>query len=218
LGLEVAVDDAVIVQVDEGVGDLDRESDRGRHGEAALAPQAVAEQLPLDVLHRQVETALRARAEDLDDGRMIQTLPDLLLAAEALVEDDVARVLEMRDLERDRVPVLEVARPEDGRHAAARDDIEELVLVDGLAGGEVSHRPATLAVGGSGRQAPRDAQRPNRHQGRAAGGGQSMMAATCALKLSSPPSSRPRRTSARQTASGGCAPSSSPSSASPTTP
>src|SRR5207249_1692486 len=142
LGLEVAVDDAMIVQVDERVGDLDRELDRGRHGEAALAPQAVAEQLPRDVLHRQVEPALLARAEDLDDGGMIQALPDLLLTAEALVE-------------------VEVARPEDGGHAAARDHVEELVLVDGLAGGEVSHRPATLAVGGSRRQAARNAQTLN---------------------------------------------------------
>jgi len=92
---------------------------------------------------------------------MIQALPDLLLTAEALVEDEVARVLEVRHLERDRVPVLEVARPEDGGHAAARDHVEELVLVDGLAGGEVSHRPATLAVGGSRRQAARNAQTLN---------------------------------------------------------
>src|SRR5438128_1434616 len=122
LGLEVAVGDAVIVQVDERVGDLDREPGRGRDGEAALAPQAVAEQLPLDVLHRQVEAALLARAEDLDHGGMIQALPDLLFATEALVEDNVARVLEMRHLERDRVPVVEITRPEDGGHPAARDD------------------------------------------------------------------------------------------------
>ena len=69
--------------------------------------------------------------------------------------------------------VLEIARPEDGGHAAARDDVEDLVLVDGLAGGEVSHR-ATLAAGGSGRQADAG-QRPNRHHGRAVGGGQSRM-------------------------------------------
>ena len=173
LGLEVAVDDAVVVQVGERVGDGDGQRDGGLAGQAALSAETVAQQLAVDVLHGEVEAALLARLEDLDDGGVVQALADLFLALEALVEDHVARVLQMRHLERDRVAVLEIARPEDGGHAATRDDVEHLVLVDGLAGGEVSHR-ATLAAGGSGRQADAG-QRPNRHHGRAVGGGQSRM-------------------------------------------
>src|SRR5262249_10626522 len=137
-------------------------------------------------------------------------LPDLLLSPEALVEGDVARVLEMRDLEDDHVPVLHVLGAEDRRHPAVGDDVDDPVAVEGVSGRRVRHGPATLA-----------AQRPRRHHGRAAGGGQLTITATWTLRLSPPPSSRPRRTSARQAASGGWLATSSAisgSSSSPCTP
>src|SRR5437016_706847 len=142
LGLEIAVYDALAVEVDQRVGDLDPQLDRVRDRQAALAAQPLAQELTLDVLHGEVEAALLAWAEQLDDGRVGEALADRLLALEAAVEDQVAGVLEVGHLERHRVAVLAVAGAEDGRHPAARDDVQELVLIERLAGCGLPHRGA----------------------------------------------------------------------------
>ena len=135
--------DALAVEVDERVGDLDPELDRGRDRQAALAAQPLAQRLALDVLHDEVEAALLARAEHLDDRRVGEALADRLLALEAAVEDQVAGVLEVRHLERHRVAVLAIAGAEDGRHPAARDDVQQLVLIERLARRRLPHRGAS---------------------------------------------------------------------------
>ena len=70
---------------------------------------------PLDELHRHVHPALLARLQDPHDVGVVEPLPDLLLAPEPLGEDDVALVLEMRDLERHGGAGVGVARLEDRR-------------------------------------------------------------------------------------------------------
>ena len=70
---------------------------------------------------------------------MIETVPDRLLTQEALVEDEVARVLHVRHLEGDLVAVVPVAGPVDGRHPPARDDIRHLVLVEHLPRHQLRH-------------------------------------------------------------------------------
>src|SRR5207249_8372270 len=63
-----------------------------------------------------------------------------LLALEAAVEAQVAGVLEVRHLERHRMAVLAIAGAEDGRHPAARDDGQQLVLIERLARRRLPHR------------------------------------------------------------------------------
>src|SRR5438045_9687798 len=82
-------------------------------------------------------------------------MPDLLLAQETLVEDEVALVLEMRHLQHDRPAGLRVAGAKQRRHAAARDDVGELVLIERLARCELPHAAANLTGSRQTRQAER---------------------------------------------------------------
>src|SRR5262249_48235204 len=141
-----------------------------------------------------------ARLQNFDDRGMIKALPDLFLAQKAFVKDDVALVLQVRYFEDDGLPGLTIDPAKDRRHAATGDDVANLVLVECLAGGKLVHRAGTLA-GQTGRGQGHGCQRPRCHQRRAAGGGVETTAATCTLKLSSPPASRPRSIRLRQAAS-----------------
>src|SRR5208282_3685521 len=93
----------------------------------------------LKIFHRQIHPALTRRLEDFDDMRMVQALADLLLTAEALVEHDVALELQIGDLERDRGAADSVGSLEDRRHAAARDQLGHLILVEALADANFAH-------------------------------------------------------------------------------
>src|SRR6266702_926217 len=97
------------------------------------------EPLPFDVLHRQVHPAPLAWPQDLDDLGMGEPQADLLLAQEALVEDDVALVLDMRHLEHDPGTRLPIDSLEDRGHPAPRQDVRELVLIDLVSNAQLTH-------------------------------------------------------------------------------
>src|SRR5262249_51406210 len=139
LRLEVAVHDAVIVQIAQRIADPDPDPDGLLDRQAPLTLQASAKQLALHVLQDHVDTALLLRLERPDDRGMMHPQADLFLAPEAIVEDDVALVLEVRYLQDDSAAGLEVAGVEDRRHPAAGDDLVESVLVQGLARSELAH-------------------------------------------------------------------------------
>jgi hypothetical protein len=142
VGLDVAVDDAVVVQVLERVAHLDGDPERLLARDRDLAAHEGAERLPLHVLHGHVHLALVAGLQDPDDVGVAQRLPDLLLAPEALGEDDVALVLQVRDLERDGLAGARVGGLEDGGHPAPRQEVRELVLVEPVADGGLAHQAA----------------------------------------------------------------------------
>ena len=81
-----------------------------------------------------------AGLEELDDVGVIEALPDLLLALEALEEDHVALELEVRDLERDGLAADGILRLEDRRHPAPGDELGDLVLVELVADSYFAHR------------------------------------------------------------------------------
>jgi hypothetical protein len=133
------VHDALRLEVDERVADLPGDCEGLLGRERVLAVHERAQRLALDVLHRHVHPALLARLQDPDDVRVIELLPDLLLAVEPLVEDDVALELRVRDLERDGRAAEGVPCLEDRRHAAPGEERFELVLVQPVADDEIAH-------------------------------------------------------------------------------
>ena len=71
---------------------------------------------------------------------MVQALADRFLAAEALVENHVGFELRIRNLQGDGLTVFGVNRFEDRGHAAARDQLGELILVEALPDADLAHR------------------------------------------------------------------------------
>src|SRR5208282_1282955 len=70
---------------------------------------------------------------------MIKTAADFLLALEALVEDHVALELKVRNLDCDGRAAYLIDGLEDGRHAAACNEFDELVLVELVADVDLAH-------------------------------------------------------------------------------
>src|SRR5437870_5392081 len=140
LGLEVAVHDSLLVHVLQRLAELLRDGESARGGQRMLLLHELAQALALHQLHRHVHPALVAGLEELDDVGVIEPLPDLLLALEALEEDHVALELEVRDLERDRLAADGILRLEDRRHPAPGDELGDLVLVELVADSYFAHR------------------------------------------------------------------------------
>ena len=88
--LEVAVDDAVIVDVPQGRADCRAMSSTSRQGSRFCSLQDLVEALALDVLHGvEVMAVLVARFVEADDVGMAELAEGLDLALEALQEADV---------------------------------------------------------------------------------------------------------------------------------
>src|SRR2546428_1570321 len=140
LRLEVAMHDSVLVHVLQRLADLLRDGERASGGQRMLLLHELAQALALHQLHRHVHPALVAGLEELDDVGVIEPLPDLLFALEALEENHVALELEVRDLERDGSAAGGVLRLEDRGHPAPGDELGDLVLIELVADGYFAHR------------------------------------------------------------------------------
>ena len=103
LGLEIAVDDAVLVGRVEGVRDLRADHHGTRRIEVPLAFEAIGQRLALQVLHDEIELATRRRAEvgDVDDVLVADLVDRLRFLHEARDDLGVARQLGVDRLERD---------------------------------------------------------------------------------------------------------------------
>jgi hypothetical protein len=129
LGLDVAVDDAVVVGGAQRAGDLDGVGHRLADGQAPVAADAVLEGLPFDVLEDDVRRAQTVRVlvpflagvDDADDVRMVELRHRARLAAEALELVGVRRDLTMHELDRNLALEHRVERAVDRRHAAVAD-------------------------------------------------------------------------------------------------
>src|SRR5262245_66632048 len=102
------------MEIAQRIADPDPDPDGLFDRQATLALQAGAEKLAVHVLQDDVDAALLLRLERADDRRVTQPQADLLLAPEAIVEDDVALVLEVGYLQDDGAPGLEAAGGECG--------------------------------------------------------------------------------------------------------
>ena len=145
LRLDVPVDDPVCLEVRQRIADLAGQGQRLLHRHGVL-PHHRAERPTLDVLHGEVRSALLSRLQDPDHVGVIELLPDLLLPPESLGEDDVALVLEVGDLQGHGGAGEGILRLEDGRHAAARQELLELVLVETVAGYGFRHGTSEVSM------------------------------------------------------------------------
>src|ERR1700691_4846314 len=75
---------------------------------------------------------------------MIEAAADFLFALEAPVKDHVALELQVGNLDRDGRTAQPVDGLEDRRHAAARDEFGELVLIKLVAGIDLAHHRQSL--------------------------------------------------------------------------
>ena len=120
--LEIAMDDAVIVDMLEGRADLEGDVDRVAPREAAAMLDQVVEPAPLDELHRvPVLSVFVAGVVELDDVRMRELGERLDLALEALEEAGVLGELGGEDLDGGASAGDFFLGEMDASHAAATD-------------------------------------------------------------------------------------------------
>jgi len=99
LGLDVAVDDSLLVRLLEGAGDVGGYTYGGSPIELATAEQ-LAKVDALHVLHDQVEgVAFLPVVDNLDDVARVEREGDLGLAAETLHVGGLAPEMRMQDLD-----------------------------------------------------------------------------------------------------------------------
>ncbi len=126
--LDVPVDDPLLVGEAHGAEDLPDVRDRPVDRQRAAGDDQLLERAPLDVLHRDVVGALGlAAVVDRDDVGMRERGGVLGLAAEALDELLVGRVLLVQDLDRDPPAELLVLGQVDVRHPARAEPPDHAV-------------------------------------------------------------------------------------------
>jgi hypothetical protein len=125
LGLDVAVDDAMLMGVVQRLRRLPRDPERVVKRELPLAPKPVAQTLALDERHGEPQVPGGVTGVvDREDVRMLQPGGEADLALEALGTEHVGQ-LGVKHLEGDRAVVLEVGGEEHRGHAAAAELAEE---------------------------------------------------------------------------------------------
>ena len=128
LGLDVAVDEPVLVRKREPAGDLERELDRLAWVKGTFLVEELLQVHPVDVFEDdELPTVLLAAVDHRDDVRMSELRDRASLAAEAFDVGVVARELLVEDLQRNGAFEQLVVRPIDARHATRADELLELV-------------------------------------------------------------------------------------------
>ena len=129
-GLHVAVHDAVAVRERERGRDLGGDLGGLVRVDRRLGADEVAQRSAFDVLHHdEVRAVLLAPVVDRDDVGVVEVRGGLRLAAEALDERRLARVLGEQRLQRDRPVQQLVVREVDLGHPALRELALDLVAV-----------------------------------------------------------------------------------------
>ena len=113
--------DAVLVRVREPVHDLDEDSDGVADRQLALAHDALAQRLPRNVRHHEVEQPVRLTGiEQREDARMLELRGDLDLPLKARGADGRGEIV-AEHLDRDLAAVPHIVREVDGGHAAGSE-------------------------------------------------------------------------------------------------
>ncbi len=148
LGLDVAVDDAALVRIGDGLAELHEVGEQLQARAAPVLLERVGQRAAAHQAHGAVEVAgggALAQLVDRDHARVLELASDARLAQEALLR--VARAARQELLEGDVAAHVAVVRDEDRRLAAARQLALQLVVAGLLAGQRIA-----LRVGfGSGR-------------------------------------------------------------------
>jgi hypothetical protein len=129
-GLEVAVDDTVLVGGRKGVGDLRSDLERLGQGERPLL-QRLGERLAAQVLHHEERLALLLPdVVQRADGGVLEGGDGARLPLEAGAQRGIESELRRQDLQRDRALEAGVAGPVDLAHAPGPDQVENLVRAE----------------------------------------------------------------------------------------
>ena len=145
-GLDVAVDQVVLVDVLKTHGNLPGEFAGVRHAEPAGMRDQPRQVQPLDILHDQHRAAVDfAGVVGADDLRVVQPADGLHLAFEACDGPLVLDVALGQHLDRDNPVELGVQGLVDGAHAAVPELLEELVFAK-LAGDGKRHHGGARRV------------------------------------------------------------------------
>src|SRR5207302_4268131 len=133
LRLHVAVDEPVLVRERESAGDLDRQLERAAYGERPASIEELLQVLAVDVLEDdELAPLVLAAVDHRDDVRVREPGDGARLVAEARDVLLVVCVLRVEDLQGYVALEQRVARPVDGGHAAAADDLLEVISVRNL--------------------------------------------------------------------------------------
>ena len=128
LGLDVAVDDALLVRVAKRVVHFERDRDRVFDGQHSLAIQAIAERFALHERHHIVEEIARhARVVQTEDVGVMQLRGESNLALEPLGAEGRGEVRH-EDFDRYFATVLDVVREIDDGHSTPPKLADNIVL------------------------------------------------------------------------------------------
>ncbi len=132
LGLDVPVDDAVLVREGERRRDVPRDADRVVHRQLFVALEQVAQRFALHVGHDEVEESVRlAGVVQRQDVGMLETGDRFDLVEEPVPADD-RRNAGAQHLDGDRAAVAQVLRQAHDRAAALPEDaLDRVALSNG---------------------------------------------------------------------------------------
>ena len=136
--LQIPMHDALAVHVHQRLRQLPRELQRPFQRQPGF-PHHRSQRVALDVLHRDVHAAFLFRREHLDDAGMVEAAPDFFFALKAAVKDHVALELHVGNFDRDGLAVDLIDGFEDRRHPAARDHLDQLVLIEVFTDADLAH-------------------------------------------------------------------------------
>ena len=134
IGLEVAVDDAVLVRLLHRGANLLKDLHHARQRQALLFAEHLAQAAPVEVFHDQVghfviTQPCESEVGDVDDMRMAQPARRTSLAPEAFDEVGIPHELRGDQLQGDIPPGPDVGRQIHGTHPTAPEEAFEAVFV-----------------------------------------------------------------------------------------
>ena len=149
LGLQVAVDDALVVRGLEAFRRLAEDAQEALGRQLALLLQDRGQVPPVDELHRQeLDAVALAEIEDAQDVGVRHAARELDLALEALEDLGVLGDVRPDELQRDVAVQALVVHEVDGAHSAhAEEALDAVPLADLEAGGQNDRGHAPLATG-----------------------------------------------------------------------
>ena len=142
--LEIAMHNSPAVDVFQAVADLQRDPNGAIRWKLSLPREDLTQQMPLDPFHGHIGLAVIARVEDLDDSRMIQLPADFQFALKTLQKHGVGLNFRKGYFDRDTPARSQFLSSKDYRHAARSHYVLQLVLVELVAGMELSHDPCVV--------------------------------------------------------------------------
>jgi hypothetical protein len=141
-GLEVAMYNAVAMNVSKSFADTYGDADSALCRQLSPFAEDLSKEAPFDPLHDHVELATGLVVVDLHYSRVVERLADGFLTMEAVKENGVHLHFGVRDFYGDLAAVTDVGSAKDRSHAATGDYGFNLVVIELFAGADGIPRKA----------------------------------------------------------------------------